>query len=136
MQQLQCQGFDRDLVLESLLAGDCNSATAAYHLMQQALTLKQEAGYANMQLQQQLRQPGDHTNPQAEHGVKQMDTPLRLMTRSQSAQPGIQAYRPSHVTLEVEGVSAGCDKGHRQHAAHVSDDSAQSLHQTAVKTEC
>ncbi len=136
MQQLQRQGYDRDLVLESLLAGDCNSATAAYHLMQQALTLKQEAAYSNMHLQQQLRQPGDHANPQAEHGVKRIDTPLRLMRRSQSAQPGIQAYRPSHVTLEVEGVSAGCDKGHRQHAAHVSDDSAQALHQTAVRTEC
>ena len=132
MQQLQRQGFDRDLVLESLLAGDCNSATAAYHLMQQALTLKQEAAHSNMQLQQQLRQPGDHANPQAEHGVKRMDTP----TRSQSGQAGIQAYRPSHVTLEVEGVSAGCDKGHRQHAARVSDDSAQALHQSTVRTEC
>ena len=130
MQQLQRKGFDRDLVLESLLAGDCNSATAAYHLMQQALTLKQEAAHSNMQL------PGDHAHSQAEHGVKRIDTPLRLMTRSQAAQPGIQAYRPSHVTLEVEGVSAGCDKGHRQHAAHVSDDSAQALHQSTVRTEC
>lgn len=132
MQQLQRKGFDRDLVLESLLAGDCNSATAAYHLMQQALTLKQEAAHSNMQL------PGDHAHSQAEHehGVKRIDTPLRLMTRSQAAQPGIQAYRPSHVTLEVEGVSAGCDKGHRQHAARVSDDSAQALHQSTVRTEC
>lgn len=133
MQQLQRQGYDRDLVLESLLAGDCNSATAAYHLMQQALAMKQEAAYSNMQLQQQLQQAGDHANAQV---GKHKDTPLRLMTRSQSAQPGIQAYRPSHVALEVEGVSAGHYKEHRQPAAHVSDDSAQALHQTAVRGGC
>lgn len=128
MQQLQRQGYDRDLVLESLLAGDCNSATAAYHLMQQALAMKQEAAYSNM-----LQQTGDQANAQV---GKHKDTPLRLMTRSQSAQPGIQAYRPSHVALEVEGVSAGYNKEHRQPVAHVSDDSAQALHQTAVRGGC
>ena len=136
MQQLQRQGYDRDLVLESLLAGDCNSATAAYHLMQQALVMKQEAAYSNMQLQQQLQQAGNHANARVDHPGKHKDTPLRLMTRSQSAQPGIQAYRPTHVALEVEGVSAGYNKEHRQPAADVSDDSAQALHQTAVRGGC
>ena len=131
MQQLQRQGYDRDLVLESLLAGDCNAATAAYHLMQQALMMKQQVACTKVQLQQQLQQPGNHSDPQNEysHSVKRVDTPVRLMTRSQSAQPGIKAYTPNHVALEIEGVSAGCDKGQKQHAAHGSDDSAQALHQ-------
>ncbi len=135
MQQLQRQGYDRDLVLESLLAGDCSAATAAYHLMQQALMLKQGAAHSHMQLQQQQsQQPVECTNHPADSGHcgKRMDTPMRLMTRSQSAQAGIQAYRPNHMALEVEGVSAGSDKGQKQHPARVSDDSAQALHQPAA----
>lgn len=121
MQQLQQQGYNRDLVVESLLAGDCNAATAAYHLMQQALVMKQEAAYSSMQPSQQ---PGFQG--------KRIDTPVRILSRSHMSQPaGIQAYRPGHANLEVEGVSAGCDKGHKQHSG-VSDDSARALHQPAA----
>ena len=129
MQQLQQQGYDRDLILESLMAGDCNAATAAYHLMQQALMMKQDPAYSHKQ--PPVQQLGDPSQPQRAPGgyPKHADTPMRLMNRSYSAQPGIQAYRPKHVALEVEGVSAGSEKGHRQHSAHVEDDSAHALHQ-------
>lgn len=129
MQQLQQEGYDRDLVLESLLAGDCNSATAAYHLMQQALALRQEAAYSTMQPSQQ---PGSY---QADTGLqgKRIDTPMRILSRPQSGQAaGILAYRPNHVGLEVAGSSAGGEKRQRQHAGHVSDDSAEALHQSAA----
>lgn len=129
MQQLQQQGYDRDLVLESLLAGDCNAATAAYHLMQQALAVKQEAAYSSMQQSPQL---GD-IQADMSHQGKRIDTPVRILSRAQSGQAGgIQAYRPSHVGLEVSGVSAGYDKAQRQHSGRVSDDSAQALHQSAA----
>ena len=136
MQQLQQEGYDRDLVLESLLAGDCNSATAAYHLMQQALAAKQEAVYSSMQPTQQ---PGSY---QAESGFqgKRIDTPMRILSRPQSGQAaGILAYRPPQVGLEVAGSSAGVEKRQRQHAGHVSDDSAEALHQSAAlraTTQC
>ena len=141
MQQLQRQGYERDTVLESLLAGDCNAATAAYHLLQQALTRKQQAVYSHMQLQQS-QQTGYHPdNAQQDSGNcgKRMDTPMRLVPGSHSAHSGIQAYRPTHAALEVEGVAAGYGKEHKQQPAQVSDDSAQALHQSAalrVRTGC
>ena len=129
MQQLHQQGYDRDLVLESLLAGDCNAATAAYHLMQQAIAMDQKTGHCPMQHTQQA---GAYEVDAGLHS-KHADTPVRILARSRQEQPaGIPAYRPCHVGLEVEGVSAGYDKGHKQHAGRVSDDSAQALHQPAV----
>ena len=129
MQQLQQQGYDRDLVLESLLAGDCNAATAAYHLMQQALTMRQEAVYSTMQPSQQ---PGGY---QADTGLqgKRIDTPMRILSRPRSGTAaGILAYRPNQVGLEVAGSAAGAEKRQKQHAGHVSDDSAEALHQSAA----
>ena len=129
MQQLQQQGYDRDLVLESLLAGDCNAATAAYHLMQQALALRQEA-YSTMQ--QPSQQLGNY---QADTGVqgKRIDTPMRILSRHQSGPAaGILAYRPNQAGLEVAGSAAGGEKRQKQHAGHVGDDSAEALHQSAA----
>ena len=129
MQQLQQQGYSRDLVLESLLAGDCNAATAAYHLMQQALVMKQEAAYSSMQ----PSQPSGNNQTDTGFQGKRVDTPVKLLSRSHIGQAAaIQAYRPGHADLEVEGVSAGCDKGQRQHSGRVSDDSARALHQPAA----
>ena len=125
MHQLQQQGYDRDLVLESLLAGDCNAATAAYHLMQQALAMRQEAVYSTLQ-------PGSY---QANTGLqgKRIDTPMRILSRPQSGPAaGILAYRPNQVGLEVAGSAAGGEKRQKQHAGHVSDDSAEALHQSAA----
>lgn len=129
MQQLQQRGYDKDLVLESLLAGDCNAATAAYHLMQQALAMKREPACSIMQLSQQ---PGSNQADQE----KRIDTPVRILSRPQTRQAaGILAYRPSHVGLEVAGLSAGCEERQKQHAGqHVSDDSAEALHSTALHT--
>lgn len=110
MQQLQHQGYDRDLVVESLLAGDCNAATAAYHLLQQAHSLRQDAALA-----QQAGWQASGT-PYSKHG----NTPLRMLSRSQSAQPGIQAYRPRH---------AAHDQCHERTARHIDEESAQALHQ-------
>ena len=129
MQQLQQQGYDRDLVLESLLAGDCSAATAAYHLMQQALAMRQEAVYSAMQPSQQ---PGSY---QADTGLqeKRIDTPMRILSRPQSGPAaGILAYRPSQGGLEVAGSAAGGKMQQKQHAGHVSDDSAEALHQSAA----
>lgn len=130
MQQLQQQGYDRDLVVESLLAGDCSAATAAYHLMQQALALRQEPACSNMQPSQQV------VSNQADTGVhgKRVDTPVRILSRPQTGQAaGILAYRPSIVGLEVAGSSAGCEKRQKQRAGqHVSDDSAEALHHSAA----
>ena len=128
MQQLQQHGYDRDLVLESLLAGDCNAATAAYHLMQQALAMQEAADSPG----QMAQQPGE-VQPDNSLPGKRIDTPVRILSRSQNGPTAsIQAYRPSHMGLEVEGVSAGYDKGHRQYSGRVSDDSAQALHQPAA----
>ena len=126
MQQLQQQGYDRDLVLESLLAGDCNAATAAYHLMQQALAMRQEALYSTMQPSQQ---PG---SSQADMGLqgKRIDTPMRILSTPQTGPAaGILAYRPNQAGLEV---AAGGKMQQKQHAGHVSDDSAEALHQSAA----
>ncbi|KAL3158095.1 hypothetical protein ABBQ32_011699 [Trebouxia sp. C0010 RCD-2024] len=129
MQQVQQRGYDRDLVVESLLAGDCNAATAAYHLMQQALAMKREPPSSIIQQSQQAR------SNQTDTGVheKRIDTPVRTLSRPQSGHTaGIPAYRPSHVGLEVAGSSAGCEKRQKQHAGqHVSDDSAETLHHSA-----
>ena len=137
MQQLQQQGYDKDLVLESLFAGDCNAATAAYHLMQQALTMKQgAAAYSTMQPSQQ---PSSNQADAGLHG-KRIDTPVRVLSRPQSGKAaGILAYRPNQVGLEVAGSSAGGEKRQKQQAGHVSDDSAETLHQSAAlhaTTQC
>ena len=134
MQQLQQQGYDRELILESLMAGDCNAATAAYHLMQQALMMKQDPTYSSTQPQSHMQRPGDQSRPQSSAGAyaKRIDTPMRMMARSYSAQPGIQAYRPKHAALEVEGMAAGFEKGHVQQTARADDDSARVLHQTTA----
>ena len=112
MQQLQRQGYDRDLVVESLLAGDCNAATAAYHLLQQALNLREESNH----LQSGGLQVGGHGMHKHSHAH------MRILSRSHSAQPGIPAYRPSHMGKDVGQTS-------EQTAAHIQDDSAQALHQ-------
>lgn len=130
MQQLQQRGYDRDLVVESLLAGDCNAATAAYHLMQQALAMKRDPPGSIIQQSPQLRSNQTDT---AVH-EKRIDTPVRILSRPQSGHTaGIPAYRPTYVVLEVAGTSAGCDKRHKQHAGqHVGDDSAETLHHAAA----
>ena len=135
MQQLQQQGYDRDLVLESLLAGDCNAATAAYHLMQQAVAMRQ-AAYSSMQPSQQ---PGNYEVDTDIQG-KRIDTPMRILSRPQSGPAGgILAYRPNQVGLEVAGAAAGGEKRQKQHVGHVGDDSAEALHQSAAlhaTTQC
>ena len=113
MQQLQHQGYDRDLVVESLLAGDCNAATAAYHLLHQAHSLRQDAAVA--------QQAGLQAEGVSHGSSKHSHAPLRMLSRSQSAQPGILAYRPRH---------AAHDQSHERAARHIDEDSAQALHQT------
>lgn len=114
MQQLQRQGYDRDLVVESLLAGDCNAATAAYHLLQQAMSLRNESAH--------LQQAGLEVGGQGMH--KHSHAHIRILSRSHSAQPGIPAYRPSHISKDMQHEQA------TQHmTAHTKGDYVQLMHQ-------
>lgn len=114
MQQLQCQGYDRDLVVESLLAGDCNAATAAYHLLQQALNMREQSAH----LHQSGLQVGGNIAGMHKHSHAHM----RILSRSHSAQPGIPAYRPSQM-----GKDSAHEQNGEQATAHV--DSTQAVQQ-------
>lgn len=114
MQQLQRQGYDKDLVVESLLAGDCNAATAAYHLLQQALNMRDESAH----LHQAGLQVGGHGMHKHSHAH------MRVLSRSHSAQPGIPAYRPSHMSNSIQH-----EQGDHQTAAHGQVDYAHVMHQ-------